>query len=358
MDLQDIDLNQLVVLHQLMIDRGVSKAAASLGLSQPAVSNTLAKLRRLFGDELFLRTPAGMLPTPLAEQLAAPIGQALGLIRSGLNEQPRFDPATCRRAVTLGMSDIGEIVFLPALLERIGREAPGVRLSTVRNTAVQLREEMEAGRVDLAIGLLPQLQAGFFQRRLFEQRYVCLFRRGHALDKARISLADFRRAEHLVVVSAGTGHGLVDDRIRRAGIDREVRLTVPHFVAVGPLLQHSNLVASVPERLADRLAGPFGLTSRPHPVTLPAISINLFWHATAHRSPLNQWLRGLVAELFGAEADGLLSNAAATRRAGSGSPAPAPARAAAAALPPRAAGGRSAAAGAPRPRSGGRAGPR
>lgn len=299
MELTDIDLNQLVVFQQLIVERRVSRVADKLGLTQPAVSNTLAKLRRQFGDELFLRTPSGMLPTPFAEQLAEPVGYALGMIHSGLNQQTGFDPASVKRSLTIGMTDIGEIVFLPALVDRLGREAPGVTLNTVRNHAATLRDDMESGKVDLAIGLLPQLKAGFFQRRLFRQRYVCLFRRGHALDRRRLSLADIRAAEHLVIVSAGTGHGKVDELIRRAGVERCVRLTVPHFVSLGHILARTDLVATVPERLAQSLAEPFGLTWRTHPVKLPEVSINVFWHAKMHRAPANQWLRGLVFELFG-----------------------------------------------------------
>jgi DNA-binding transcriptional LysR family regulator len=298
MELNDIDLNLLVVFHQLMIERRVSKVADHLGLTQPAVSNSLAKMRRLFADDLFIRTPAGMMPTPFAEQLSEPVGYALSMIHGGLNQQTKFDPAKARINVTIGMTDIGEIVFLPRLIERLSREAPRVALSTVRNYAVNLRDDMEAGRVDLAIGLLPQLKAGFFQRRLFRQRYVCLFRSGHRLDRKKLSLADFRAAEHLVVISAGTGHGKVDDLLHKAGIERLVRLTVPHFVGVGHILQSTDLVATVPERLAERLAEPFGLVWRPHPVKLPEVAINAFWHAKVHRSPASQWLRGIVFELF------------------------------------------------------------
>lgn len=303
MELKDIDLNQLVLFQQLMVEGSVSKVADHLGLTQPAVSNTLAKLRRQFGDDLFVRTPKGMMPTPFAEQLAAPIAQALGMIHSGLNQLSHFDAASVKRAVTIGMTDIGEIIFLPALIESLRREAPGVLLSTVRTTATNLREDMEAGKVDLAIGPLPQLKAGFFQRRLFKQRYVCLFRKGHPLshrpDRKRLSLADFKAAEHLVIVSAGTGHGKVDELIRRAGIERTVRLTIPHYVSVGHLLRQSDMVATVTERLAQSLAEPFDLTFRPHPMDLPEIAINVFWHAKVHRSPAHQWLRGVVFDLFG-----------------------------------------------------------
>jgi DNA-binding transcriptional LysR family regulator len=298
MELHEIDLNLLVVFNQLLVDRRVSKVADSLGVSQPAVSNSLAKLRKLLGDELFLRTPKGMEPTPYADQLAESVSYALAMIHSGVNQRTSFEPATANRSFTIGMTDIGEIYFLPALIERLRRDAPGVTLSTVRNTTVNVRDELEAGKVDIAMGLLPHLKAGFFQRRLFMQSYVCLMRRGHRLDKRKISQAEFSAAEHLVVVSAGTGHGKVDELLQRSGIERSVRLNVPHYVSVGHILQGSDLIATVPERLADRLLGPFGLAKVPHPTKLPDIAINVFWHAKYHRSPANRWMRGLLFELF------------------------------------------------------------
>jgi DNA-binding transcriptional LysR family regulator len=266
------------------------------------VSNALARLRKLLGDELFLRTPSGMEPTPYADQLAESVTYALGMIHSALNQRSTFDPSTSSRSFTVGMTDIGEIYFLPPLMEKLRRDAPGVSLSTVRNTAVNLKDEMEAGKVDLAIGLLPQLKGGFFQRRLFRQRYVCLFRQGHKLDKKKISLADFSSAQHLVVISPGTGHGKVDELLKRSGIDRDVRLTVPHFVGVGHILQSSDLVATVPERLAQRLVEPFGLTAVAHPAKLPEVAINVFWHAKFHKAPANQWLRSLVFDTFASDA--------------------------------------------------------
>jgi DNA-binding transcriptional LysR family regulator len=302
MELHEVDLNLLVVFNRLLVERRVSKVADSLGVSQPAVSNSLAKLRRLFGDELFLRTPKGMEPTPFADQLAESVGHALAMIHSGINQRTSFEPARAERGFTIGMTDVGEIYFLPPLIDRVRREAPRVTLSTVRNTAITLRDDLEAGKVDLAIGLLPQLKAGFFQRRLFSQGYVCLMRRGHRLDKNRISLAEYSNAEHLVVVSAGTGHGRVDELLQRSGVERTIRLTVPHYMSVGHILQGSDLVATVPERLADRLVDPYGLVKVSHPATLPDVAINVFWHAKYHRAPANQWLRAIVFDLFGSEA--------------------------------------------------------
>ena len=301
MELHELDLNLLVAFDRLLVERRVSKVAEHLGISQPAVSNSLAKLRKLFGDELFLRTPRGMEPTPYAEQLAESVSHALALIHSGVNQRTSFEPSTATRSFTIGMTDIGEAYFLPSLIERLHRDAPGVTLSTVRNTAVNLRDELESGKVDLAIGLLPALKAGFFQRRLFKQGYVCLMRRGHPLDKRKISLPEFSAAEHLVVVSAGTGHGKVDELLQRGGIERSVRLTVPHYMSVGHILRRSDLIATVPERLAESLVEPFGLAKVPHPARLPEVAINVFWHAKYHRSPASRWLRDVVFELFASE---------------------------------------------------------
>ncbi|MDP3795641.1 MAG: LysR family transcriptional regulator [Polaromonas sp.] len=301
MELKDIDLNLLVIFNQLLTERKVSKVAENLGLGQPAVSNALARLRKLFGDELFLRTSTGMQPTPFADQLAESIGYALGMIHGAVNARNSFDPATSKRTFSIGMTDIGEIYFLPPLMEKIQKVAPAVSISTVRNTSINLKDSMEAGHVDLAIGLLPQLKAGFFQQRLFTQQYVCMFRQGHPLDKKKIQPSDFFAADHVAIVSAGTGHGIVDEILDKNSPQRKVKLTVPHFVAVGHILQSTELVATVPERLAERMAIPFNLKYVAHPIKLPQIAINLFWHAKYHKDPANQWLRSLI---FNMHADG------------------------------------------------------
>lgn len=305
MDLHRVDLNLLVLFNHLIHERRVTKVAEILGVTQPTVSNSLGRLRKLMGDELFTPTRAGLVPTQLAEQLAGPVAQALAILQESLVQSSHFDPATFRRSMTIGMNDIGEIVFLPRLVERIRRDAPGVSLSTIRNVNTTLREGMESGAVDLAIGLLPQLKTGFYQRRLFSQRYVCLFRKGHPLDKKTLSLADFKSAEHLVVVSAGTGHGKIDELIERAGVERTVRLTVPNYVGVGHILRGTSLCATVPERLAQHLCETDTLVYRKHPVRLPDVAISVLWHAKVHRSPAHQWLRNIVFDLFadrGAEA--------------------------------------------------------
>jgi DNA-binding transcriptional LysR family regulator len=298
MELQDIDLNLLVVFNELLRQRRVSAVAETLEISQPAISNALNRLRKILGDELFLRTSKGMIPTPFAETLAEPIGYALGAIHNTLNTKSTFDPASSTRAFTVAMTDIGEIYFLPALMEKLAKVAPGVTISTVLNQSDTLSDAMERGHVDLAVGFLPDLKTGFFQRRLFQQRYVCIFRNGHPVAKTGMSLKVFGEAEHVSIVAEGTGHGMVDSAIQRAGVTRRVRLRVPHFVAVGHILQTTDLIAVVPEAYASRTLAPFGLETVPCPVKIPDIVINVLWHSRNHREPSNQWLRQLVFDEF------------------------------------------------------------
>ena len=297
LNLRDVDLNLLVVFLELYRERRVSVVAEQLGLTQPAVSNALARLRKMMNDELFLRSARGMEPTPYAVQLAEPIAAALTSIRDTLERQLEFDPTTSTRKFTVAMTDLGEIHFLPRLMRKLGEVAPGVTLSTVRNTAVNLADELEAGRVDMALGLLPQLKGGFFQRLLFRQRYVCIFRKGHALDKESMSLEAFEAAQHIVVVAGGTGHAIVDDTIARRNVKRNVRLSVPHFVALGHILSTTDLIATAPERYVREGMAPFGLTYLPHPVPFPEFDVNLFWHAKFHKEPGSQWLREVIAGL-------------------------------------------------------------
>ncbi|VVE66237.1 LysR family transcriptional regulator [Pandoraea captiosa] len=310
MDLHAVDLNLLVVFQHLYNARRVSRVAQTLGVTQPAVSNSLARLRKLFNDELFIRTSRGMLPTPMAIELAEPVAAALDALHGVFNRELAFDPATSQRAFQIAMTDIGEVHFLPKLMHALGERAPGITVSTVRNTAVNLREEMAAGQVDLAIGHLPDLTTEFFQRRLFRQKYVCMFRPGHPLDRTARSAGsrkptarpmtreDFERAEQVMVVAAGTGHGQVDDFMARAHVQRNIRLRVPHFVALADILHATDLIATVTEKFAQRSARHFGLRYVDHPIDLPDVQINLFWHARFHREPGSQWMRALLFDLF------------------------------------------------------------
>jgi DNA-binding transcriptional LysR family regulator len=300
MELARLDLNLLLVFHHLLREKRVSAVATVLGMSQPAVSSALGRLRASLGDALFLRTQGGMVPTPYALQLAEPVATALDGLQQALQVRASFDPATSERRFTLAMTDVGEMYFLPVLMDALAQSAPSVTLKVVAVTSASLGEDMATGRTDLALGLLPQLQAGFFQQALFRQPYVCLMREGHPLAQSEeLTLPDFAAASHVRVIAAGTGHGRVDEALERQGLQRRIRLTVPHYVALGDVLSHSDLIATVPERFAQRVIRPFALTTRALPLAVDGSGIHQFWHARLHKDPGHQWLRMLVAQCFG-----------------------------------------------------------
>ncbi|ALK89915.1 LysR family transcriptional regulator [Limnohabitans sp. 63ED37-2] len=304
MDLARLDLNLLLVFHHLLREKRVSAVATVLGMSQPAVSSALGRLRSSLGDELFLRTQRGMEPTAYALQLAEPVATALDGLQQALNVRASFDPATSERSFTLAMTDVGEMYFLPVLMDALAGAAPAVTLNVVAVTSASLKDDMASGRTDLALGLLPQLQAGFFQQALFRQPYVCLMREAHSLAAAAsLSFSDFADASHVRVVAAGTGHGRIDaaisETLEQQGLKRRIRLTVPNYVALGDVLGHSDLIATVPERFAQRVSGPFALTTRALPLAVDGSAIHQFWHARLHKDPGHQWLRELVAQCFG-----------------------------------------------------------
>src|SRR5712664_2460859 len=181
MNVQDVDLNLLRVFDAVLRERGVTPAAVRLGLTQPAVSNALARLRALLGDALFMRTPKGMDATPFARELAEPVRQALALLESALAHGPGFDAATSARAFRFYMSDLGQIEFLPPLIERLQRVAPGVRLEAVALDVEDIGAALAAGTLDLAVGFLPGLGQPVRRQPLFRDPYVCLMRADHPL---------------------------------------------------------------------------------------------------------------------------------------------------------------------------------
>ncbi len=296
-----LDLNLLRVFDVLMQERKVVAAARRLGLTAPAVSNALARLRRATSDPLFTRTARGMEPTPHALAMAPTVSQALAALEQSLARPAAFDPQRSERRFRVAMTDIGEVVFLPTLMRALQEQAPGLGLSTLRNTSVDLRDQMARGAVDLAVGWLPDLDAGFHQRRLFEQRYVCIMAADHPLARGRLTLERFRQARHALVVAEGTGHERADRFMRQQGLRRLMPLELPHFMAVPWIAAETDLIVTVPERLAQKAVGPrgvAGLVVRQVPMALPRFEVNLFWHQRQHEDPGHRWLRSLWAQLF------------------------------------------------------------
>lgn len=295
-DLRRLDLNLLVVFQHLLELRNISAVARRLDLSQPAVSNALRRLRATFGDDLFVRTGQGMLPTPQAERLAGPVAEALGLLDRLLEADEAFDPAGSTRRFCIAMSDVGEIHFMPALMEACARRAPGVRIDSVRGGA-ELRRDMEAGRVDLAVGAFDDLDGDILHRMLFRQGYMTLFRKGHPQAHENMGIKAFRAQQHLIV-SRAAPYGQINQALEAAGVLLRAHHSVPHFTAVPHVLSVTDLLATVPAKLAAQTASRFDLRTMVPPLRAPSLQTNLYWQRRFHRDAGNQWLRGLIVELF------------------------------------------------------------
>jgi DNA-binding transcriptional LysR family regulator len=300
MELSRLDLNLLWVFHHLLLLKRVSAVATVLNMSQPAVSSALGRLRAHLGDELFIRTQHGMEPTPYALQLAQPVAHSLDMLQQAFTVRNEFEPATSTRHFTIAMTDVGEMYFLPVMVKALSQLAPSVTLHIESATLPSLKEQMSTGAIDLALGLLPHLQAGYYQQRLFKQRYVCLMRKTHPLaHQASLDLNAFSAADHVQVLTSGTGHGRVDTLLEKQKIIRHVKLTVPIYTALGEILKCSDLIATVPQRFAERILQPFDLMMHELPIAIEDSSIHQFWHGRLHRDAGHQWLRRCVSDLFG-----------------------------------------------------------
>ena len=295
MNVRDVDLNLLRVFEAVLRERGVTPAAAGLGLTQPAVSNALARLRSLLGDPLFVRTPKGMDATPFARELAEPVRQALALLDAALAHGPGFDPASATRAFRFYMSDLGQIEFLPPLIERVQRAAAGVRLEAVALEVEDIADALATGALELAVGFLPGLGPPVRRRALFRDPYLCLMRADHpikALTKRR-----FLDAAHALVTYRG-GHRVVEEALERAGLAQRIALRLPHFTVVPMVLERTDLICTLPARVARVFERRGKLKSLPPPVPIPVADVAVHWHERFEADQGNRWLREQIVELF------------------------------------------------------------
>lgn len=297
-DIRDLDLKLLVAFEAVLTQRSVSAAAESMGLSQPAMSTCLGRLRKTLGDPLFVRTSRGMEPTPLGMDLAGPIRDALALLRQGLNRNRHFEPATSTRTFRIIMTDIGERVFLPRLVKRLSEVAPGVSLRTVQLTVKEMRDALEAGEMDLAVGFIPDLAAGYYQQQLFKRSYVCVVRSDHPKIGNTLTLKQYLDASHAIVSAPGTGHEVVERVIARKGLDRRIVLHVSHFLAIPLIVGTTDLMVTIPTMLAESYLPTSNIKLLAPPLKMPVYAVKQYWHERFHKDPANRWLRELFAELF------------------------------------------------------------
>jgi len=300
----EIDLRQLRAFEVVLRERNLTQAATVLGLSQPALSKTLARLRHYFADPLFVRAANRMEPTAKARELEPSVRSLLDSVTMLRAHHRPFDPKTAVRTFSFSVVDSGMLRLLPRLLPHLERVAPGVRLRVVPPDLDGLEASLEAGHLDFAMGSFAALSKRIRRQRLWSVTYVSVARRGHARIGSRPSLAAFASERHVVVSTVGTGHAhqQAERALERAIPPENIVCRVPTFMAASFVAGRTDAVATVPSTVADELADGLGLRAFPTPVKMPRLDVLQHWHERFHRDPGNQWIRSVFASLFGATA--------------------------------------------------------
>ena len=298
MNLAAIDVNLLVVFDALVNERSVTRAATRVGLSQPAVSNALNRLRTLVGDPLLIRSAREMIPTPRALELAGPIHRALSEIQRALDAASTFDPKSAERTVRLAVTDYVAVVLLPRLLHRLARLAPRIDVETQPLNGNLPSDDLRSGRVDLAFGNFPQpVSSPLRQQALFNEEFVCVMRRDHPRAGRRLTLAQFVKLSHVLVSPRGERTGIVDRKLAERGLARRVALTTAHFMVAPTVVSRTDLITTLPRRGAEALGEALRLRLIAPPLRLPRFTISIVWHGRTDEDPQGRWLREQVRNL-------------------------------------------------------------
>ncbi len=301
--MHDFDLNLLRVLLAVYDARSVSRAAAALGVSQPTVSAALGRLRKTFGEPLFIKTSAGVSPTARAHVLAASAREVLLRIENELLVEDSFDPAEVTGEFVFALTDLGEMVFLPKLLAHFQQLAPLATLRSVAPSPAGMICAMEQGEVDLAIGYFPDLDAaGCYRHKLLTHHFACLLRADHPITDTSLSLAQFLSLGHAVVRAEGRSQEIFEIYLERHRIVRRIVLRTPHFMSLPMIIGRSDLVVTLPHAIGQYFTriGANVRMVRP-PLAIPRIELYQHWHRSHHHSLRNRWLREQVALLFSEE---------------------------------------------------------
>jgi DNA-binding transcriptional LysR family regulator len=295
---QDLDLNLLKAFHAVHVEKNVGRAALRLGVTQPSVSHALSRLRLVFRDALFVRTPGGVEATPRAQRLAGSIDRVLRILQDMLDEGAQFSAATSRRVFRLHMSDFAESAFLPTLMRELDARAPGVVIETHHIDDSQFNVALESGRIDFALGHFPNASSHFHHSELLQERYVLLMAQRVAtrlgLDEHFALGAKVPTDLHFIAV---TSHPQSTELLERCGLTSRVRIAVPNFMVVPAILSRCDYALILPRTVARAFStlGESAVFEIDEASTWP---VNAYWHRRFDADPGHRWLRGLLMELF------------------------------------------------------------
>lgn len=292
--MENLDLNLMRVFHAVYATGNVSRAADRLGLSQPAVSHALTKLRLRFRDPLFVRKPGGVAPTAMADRLASAVQVALQTLETAVRENERFDPATSSRVFHLHMSDFGEVVFLPRLMHALHGLAPDVRLEVMQLNEKEVEPALENGVIDVAFGYLAGVTGTKRSRLLVESSRVVMVRAGHPLAGRKATATTLKQIEYILVRT----HADTARLLQELGLQDNIRLTIPHFMVIPSILKRTDLAVLLPIRVAQAF-----LQSGEYEIMRPSIKshefeVSLHWGWRVENDPGNKWLREQITGLF------------------------------------------------------------
>ena len=290
--LSKVDLNLLVVLQAIEVHRHVSKAAEALGLSQSAVSHALSRLRATFSDDLYVKVPGGMVPTPRANELASLIPPVMDHLSQVFSKPKAFVPSELERTFNVLTTDLIEHLLLPGLLKVQNKEAPSVRVS-FRNVGFSLpKEELQTGEIDLAIaGFFGDLPDGFYQQKLFSDSFKCCMRRNHPMAGKKITLTTYCELPHILIAPSGDLSGQVDKILKKKKLNRKIAIGTSGFLAAGWAAASSDAILTAPSRLIDEFETILPVKSFDVPLDIPLITVKQVWHERMNKDAGHKWFR-------------------------------------------------------------------
>ena len=292
-----LNLDWLEVFVQIFKTQSVTRAASLLGMEQASASIALNKLRQHFDDRLFIRTAEGMVPTPRAQSIYPELMEALARIETARGKPVVFSPKDAVREFRICMTDISEIIILPKLITHLQKTAPGLVVEAEKISS-DSRQRLTSGDVDLAVGFLPDLEAGFYQQALFEQDFVCLAAKNHPRVQGKLTLLQFSEERHIAVKVSSTGHVIVDKVLAKHKIERRIVLRVPSFLGVARIVAQTEFLVIVPRQLGMALAAQERVQVLEPPLPLPHYKVKQHWHERFHLDAGSIWLRQTMAKLF------------------------------------------------------------
>ncbi len=295
MHISNLDIKTMTIFSNVMRLRNLSRTASHLGLTQPAVTQAINRLRRHFDDALLVRAGRSMEPTPRGLELLEGIDAILAIAQEKLHPHAAFDPSRARRTFTFHSTDFGVTLLLPRLVAALREQAPNLSVRAAVSSLEPVGRRLEMGEADLAIGGFTDLGDTFYQQHLFRDNYVCLAGRFFPA-KGTLSKAAFREAAHIVVRPLPQGYDAVDTLLRDELTSGSIALEVPSFLSLLMVLRETDMLCTVPARVGVAVGDLLGLRSFAPPLALPTFNVRMYWHERLHRDPAHRWLRALAAQ--------------------------------------------------------------